>query len=83
MYWLVEDVDQLTTFYNSGFKTAFIDVISMNDNIHPCENDICAVYIRPLEASKGFMIGISHNDTLSVKKEWVYKILKVMIHFIV
>lgn len=76
MYWLIEDVDQLTTFYNSSFKTAFIDVISLNDNVHPCENDICAVYIRPLDASKGFMIGISHNDTLSVKKEWVYKILE-------
>lgn len=76
MYWLIEDVDQLTNFYNSSFKTAFVDVISLNDNIHPCENDICAVYIRPMEASKGFMIGISHNDTLQVKKEWVYKILK-------
>lgn len=76
MYWLVEDVEQLSNFYNSGFKTAFIDVISLDDNIHPCENDICAVYIRPTEATKGFMLGISHNDTLSVKKEWIYKILK-------
>lgn len=37
MYWLIEDIDQLTTFYNSSFKSAFVDVVSLNDNIHPCE----------------------------------------------
>ena len=76
MYYLIEDLEQLKTFYNSGYKKAYIEIISNNDQIHPAINDLCAVYIRPLEASKGFMLCISHSEAINVEKDWVYKILQ-------
>ena len=75
MYWLVEDTEQLKVFYNSGFKEAYIEIISNNDSIHPAINDLCAVYIRPIGASKGFMLCINHSEAINVKKDWVFKIL--------
>jgi len=59
MYWLVEDEEQLEVLINSGYKEAFIEVIPYNDKIHPILNNISLVYIRPINASKGFIICVS------------------------
>tara|TARA_B110000971_G_scaffold173642_1_gene178646 strand:- start:4109 stop:5374 length:1266 start_codon:yes stop_codon:yes gene_type:complete len=76
MYWLIEDLEQLTVFYNSGFKEAFIDVIPESSTLHPTLNEVSAVYIRPVQSSKGFMIGVNHSETLGLKKEDVTEVLK-------
>jgi hypothetical protein len=65
MYWLIEDLEQLKVFCNSGFKEAFIEIISFNDTIHPAQNGVSLVYIRPLLASKGFMLCVDHSETLN------------------
>ena len=65
MYWLVEDEEQLNVLINSGYKEAFIEVISYNDTIHPVQNHVSLVYIRPIEASKGFMVCITHSECLN------------------
>ena len=65
MYWLIEDLEQLKVFCNSGFKEAFIEVIPFNDTIHPAQNGVSLVYIRPILASKGFMLCIDHSETLN------------------
>ena len=65
MYWLIEDLEQLKVFCNSGFKEAFIEVISFNDTIHPAQNSVSLVYIRPMLASKGFMLCVDHSETLN------------------
>jgi hypothetical protein len=65
MYWLIEDTEQLKNFYNLGYKEAFIEIISSNDKIHPIQNTVSLVYIRPLLATKGFMLGVSHSETLN------------------
>ena len=62
MYWLVEDKEQLNVLINSGYKKAFIEVIPYNDTIHPVQNHVSLVYIRPIEASKGFMVCIAHSE---------------------
>jgi len=62
MYWLVEDEEQLNVLINSGYKKAFIEVIPYNDTIHPVQNHVSLVYIRPIEASKGFMVCIAHSE---------------------
>ena len=67
MYWLVEDEEQLSVLINSGYKEAFIEVISYNDTIHPVKNHISLVYIRPIQASKGFMLCINHSESLNGK----------------
>jgi len=66
MYWLVEDEEQLGVLINSGYKEAFIEVIPYNDKIHPILNNISLVYIRPINASKGFIICVHHSECLSV-----------------
>ena len=76
MYWLIEDEEQLKVFYNSGYKEAFIEVIPFNNNIHPTQNDVCLVYIRPLFTHKGFMLCINHSETLNALKTPIDKVLK-------
>jgi len=76
MYWLVEDIEQLTSFYNLGYKEAFIEVIPFNDRIHPTHNSVSLVYIRPLLATKGFMIGVSHSETLNEISQHITAILQ-------
>jgi len=65
MYWLVENEEQLNVLINSGYKEAFIEVIPYNDTIHPIQNHVSLVYIRPIEASKGFMVCITHSECLN------------------
>ena len=66
MYWLVEDEEQLNVLINSGYKEAFIEVIPYNNTIHPVQNHVSLVYIRPINASKGFMICVAHSECLNV-----------------
>jgi hypothetical protein len=76
MYWLIENVEQLKGFHNSSFKEAFIEIIPFNDNIHPTQNNVSLVYIRPLLASKGFMLCVDHSETLNGANTCIDKILK-------
>jgi len=76
MYWLVEDIEQLTSFYNLGYKEAFVEVIPFNDRIHPTHNSVSLVYIRPLLATKGFMLGVSHSETLNEISQHITAILQ-------
>lgn len=76
MYWLIEDIDQLKSFYNLGYKEAFIEIIPANDRIHPTHNSVSLVYIRPLLATKGFMLGVSHSETLNEISQHITAILQ-------
>ena len=65
MYWLVENEKQLNVLANSNFKEVFIEVIPYNNTIHPSNNKISLLYFRPLKASKGYMICISHSEAVN------------------
>lgn len=75
MYWLIESQDQLEELYNSGFEEAFIEIIPFSNKLHPVENDICAIYIRPLESTKGYIASITHSETLSLSIDEVKRVL--------
>ena len=66
MYWLVETKEQLAGLYEEKFEDVFIEIIPFSNTIHPVENQICSIYIRPLKSSKGFIIPITHSETLSI-----------------
>ena len=66
MFWLVEDDKQLELFKNYVRKEAFVEIIPQNNLEHPAESGICAVYIRPLDATKGFILTNAHSETLNV-----------------
>jgi len=76
MYWLIEDLEQVKVFQNSGYKEAFIEVIPSSNNIHPTQNSVSLVYIRPLLANKGYMLCINHNEGLSIVESVVDELLK-------
>lgn len=67
MFWLVEDNKQLEIFKNYCNGDAFVEIIPYNNNIHPTQNNICAIYIRPLESTKGYVVPISHSETLNIE----------------
>jgi len=75
MYWLVETEEQLNTLINSDYKNAFIEVIPYNDTIHPVLNHVSLVYIRPIEASKGFMVCVTHSESLNALNTCVDELL--------
>jgi len=75
MYWLVESKDQLKRLSNSSYKEAYVDVLASDDKLHPAENSVCAVYLRPKESTKGYVIPIAHTDTLNVTYNEVINIL--------
>jgi hypothetical protein len=75
MYWLVENEEQLNVLINSGYKEAFIEVIPYNDTIHPVQNHVSLVYIRPIKASKGFMLCVSHSEALNALNTRINEIL--------
>ena len=76
MYWLIEDLDQLTQFYNSGYNEAFIEVIPTNHIDHPTQNSVSLVYIKPIQSSKGFILSIDHSETFNNGKTHIDAILK-------
>ena len=63
MFWLIENKTQLERFYNYAYKKAFVEIIPFDNRNHPTQNNVCAVYIRPLIATKGFIVPISHSET--------------------
>ncbi|MDA9309710.1 hypothetical protein N9Q43_00630 [bacterium] len=76
MYWLVEDEEQLNVLINSGYKEAFIEVIPYNDTIHPAQNNTSLVYVRPTNASKGFMVCITHSEALNALNTRIDELLE-------
>jgi len=75
-YWLIETEDQLNILKNSGYKEAFIEVIPYNFNEHPCNNYVSLVYIKPFDASKGYMLCLHHSETFSLDKTLIDITLK-------
>ena len=75
MYWLIENEEQLNVLLNSGYSEVFIEVISYNDSLHPVQNNVSLLYIRPINATKGFMICISHSEALNELKTDINVIL--------
>lgn len=76
MYWLVEDESQLNVLINSSYKKAFIEIIPFSNVIHPAQTHVSLVYIRPLEATKGFMVCITHSESLNALNTDVDKLLE-------
>ena len=66
MYWLIETEEQLLDLSKFGYEEAFVELIPYSNLIHPIKNKICAIYIRPLNSTKGFITSIDHSETLSL-----------------
>ena len=75
MYWLIEDQNKIDILCQIKHKEAYVEVIPTSHTLHPVENDICAIYIRPLNATKGYIIPINHSETINFPIEEGEKVL--------
>jgi|TARA_R110000764_G_scaffold223293_1_gene312141 hypothetical protein len=75
MYWLIETEKQLLELSKFGYEEAFVELIPYSNLIHPTKNQICAVYIRPLNSTKGFITSIDHNEALPLNINDVKSVL--------
>jgi len=75
MFWLVEEEKQFEFFEKVQYKNAFVEIIPYDNREHPTKNSICAIYIRPLNSNKGFILPIDHSETLSLNINDVTRVL--------
>jgi hypothetical protein len=75
IFYIIENYEQLTSFYYKGIKEAFIEIIPFNDNTHPAINKVSLVYIKPISDDKGYMLCVNHNDALGVKMKYINDII--------
>jgi hypothetical protein len=66
MFYIIEDSKQLNKFNQRGYKDVFIEIIPSSPFIHSSINNISLVYIHPLNAYKGYLLCIKHNEALSL-----------------
>jgi hypothetical protein len=75
-FWLVETTEQLQYLQSKKYTTAFVEIISLNDNAFPLLNEVALVYFKPLNSTKGFILCINHTESLSLNKTQVSNFLK-------
>lgn len=75
-FWLVETTEQLQYLQSKKYTTAFVEIISLNDNVFPLLNEVALVYFKPLNSTKGFILCINHTESLSLNKTQVSNFLK-------
>jgi len=76
MFWLIENKEQFEVLKNSGFKEAFVEIISNNPYQHPTQNSIIGFYVRPIQGHKGYILPISHPECENLFEDEVYLYLK-------
>jgi hypothetical protein len=50
-------------------------VIPCSHTLHPVENNVCAIYLKPRDDSKGYIIPVNHSETINFNLEVVERIL--------
>ena len=68
MFWIVENHKQLDLFLRLDYDAVFMEPILGNDNIHPSLNGVIALYIRGINAHKGYILPFNHSETTSIPK---------------
>jgi len=75
MFFVVETNEQLAELFYKGYDKVFIEPIYFNDNIHPSLNNVSLLYIKPLNNDKGYIVCLSHSETLSLGKTSINNLL--------
>ena len=72
MFYIIEKEDQFNRLPH--FDKCFVYVIPNNNNYHPAIAEVSLIYVKPFD-SKGYMLCIKHNESLSLKWQTVKKYL--------
>jgi hypothetical protein len=76
MFWIIENKEQLETFYLNEYKEVFVEIIPFHNYIHPVLNNVSLIYIRPLTDTKGYIICVDHSETLSVGETYIKRLFQ-------
>ena len=76
MFWIIENKEQLETFYLNEYKEVFVEIIPSHNYIHPVLNNVSLIYIRPLTDTKGYIICVDHSETLSVGETYIKRLFQ-------
>jgi hypothetical protein len=76
MFWLIEDKEQLERFDNRGFKEVFLEVIPYDFKTHPILDNVSLLYVRPVNATKGYMLCVDHSETMSLNIDAIKQTLE-------
>jgi hypothetical protein len=77
VFWLVENKSQLDEFCYKGFKEAFVEIIPYSPFYHPTQTPICAIYVRPVQDVKGYILPIFHTEVQeNLYEDQIYGLLK-------
>lgn len=66
MFYIVETQEQLDKVIAYENTEVFMDIIPLDDRIHPAMNTPSLIYFRPLTAKRGFILVISHMEGFSL-----------------
>jgi len=75
MFWLIENTKQLKGFYNLGYKEAYIEVIPYSYTTHPVKTEVSLIYLRPIHASKGYILSIDHSESMPLNSEYIAELI--------
>tara|TARA_B100001094_G_scaffold297523_1_gene320679 strand:+ start:306 stop:1562 length:1257 start_codon:yes stop_codon:yes gene_type:complete len=75
MFWLIENTEQLKGFYNNGYKEAYIEIIPNSYKTHPVTTEVSLIYLRPINASKGYIISINHSESMPLNSEYIAELI--------
>lgn len=75
MYWLIEDSKKIDILCDIKYQEAYVEVIPCSHNIHPIENQVCAIYIRAINTDKGYIIALNHSETINLSLEECERVL--------
>lgn len=76
MYYIIENDEQLNSFYNFGYSDIFVEPIYFDSNLHPILNHISLLYVKPIcTQDKGYIICVDHSESFSVDLNNLEKLL--------
>ena len=75
MFWLIEDIEKIKEFCDRQYDEVYVEIIPTSPTLHPSQNTISCVYIRPLIDNKGYMIPITHSETINLSLDCIEDIL--------
>jgi hypothetical protein len=77
VFWLIENKKQLEEFQKRNVKEAFLEIIPYSPFLHPAQNSISCIYIRPLQDHKGYLFPIFHTEVEEkLFEDEIFKIIK-------
>jgi hypothetical protein len=75
MFWLIEDTDKIDILCRIRHKNVYVDILPISHTHHAQENEICAIYLKPTQNDKGYILPVNHNDTINLPIELIQEVL--------